>query len=347
MHRLDLAAPGPSPPASSRSGPGGREPDGSDPVAGGVIRTVGLTKTYPGNDSPAVDHLDLHVASGEIFGLLGPNGAGKTTTAGMLTTRVVPSAGRAFVGGIDVVAQPSLAKQLMGIVSQQNTLDRALTVRENLYFHGLLYGVPARESRATADRLLAQFQLASWADRSVYALSGGMAQRLMVARAIFHRPAVLFLDEPTAGLDPQSRLVLWTILRELNTAGQTILLTTHYMEEADQLCGRVAIMDHGKILALDTPAALKQGLDVDTLVTVQVRGDLDRLDAALGAELAGLTGTRRVDGGLELKVKGTERLLPRVLAAAERAGADVVALSVAEPSLETVFISLTGRELRD
>ncbi len=347
MHRLDLAAPGPSPPAPSRSGAGGSEPAGSDPVAGGVIRTVGLTKTYPGNNSPAVDHLDLHVARGEIFGLLGPNGAGKTTTAGMLTTRVVPSSGNAFVGGIDVVAQPSLAKQLMGIVSQQNTLDRALTVRENLYFHGLLYGVPARESRATADRLLAQFQLASWADRSVYALSGGMAQRLMVARAIFHRPAVLFLDEPTAGLDPQSRLVLWTILRELNTAGQTILLTTHYMEEADQLCGRVAIMDHGKILALDTPAALKQGLDVDTLVTVQVRGDLDRLDAALGAELAGLTGTRRVDGGLELKVKGAERLLPRVLAAAESSGADVVDLSVAEPSLETVFISLTGRELRD
>ncbi len=347
MHRLDLAAPGPSPPAPSRSGAGGSEPAGSDPVACGVIRTVGLTKTYPGNDSPAVDHLDLHVARGEIFGLLGPNGAGKTTTAGMLTTRVVPSSGNAFVGGIDVVAQPSLAKQLMGIVSQQNTLDRALTVRENLYFHGLLYGVPARESRATADRLLAQFQLASWADRSVYALSGGMAQRLMVARAIFHRPAVLFLDEPTAGLDPQSRLVLWTILRELNTAGQTILLTTHYMEEADQLCGRVAIMDHGKILALDTPAALKQGLDVDTLVTVQVRGDLDRLDAALGAELAGLTGTRRVDGGLELKVKGAERLLPRVLAAAESSGADVVDLSVAEPSLETVFISLTGRELRD
>ncbi len=347
MHPPDLAAPGASPPARIGSGPGGSELAGSDPVAGGVISTVGLTKTYPGNDSPAVDHLDLHVASGEIFGLLGPNGAGKTTTAGMLTTRVVPSSGSAFVGGIDVVAQPSLAKQLMGIVSQQNTLDRALTVRENLYFHGLLYGVSARESRATADRLLEQFQLASWADRSVYALSGGMAQRLMVARAIFHRPAVLFLDEPTAGLDPQSRLVLWTILRELNTEGQTILLTTHYMEEADQLCGRVAIMDHGKILALDTPAALKQGLDADTLVTVQARGDLDRLDAALGTELAGLTGTRRVDGGLELKVKGTERLLPQVLAAAERAGADVVDLSVAEPSLETVFISLTGRELRD
>jgi len=324
-----------------------RSVDRAEESTDAVIRTVGLTKTYPGNDAPAVDHLDLAVGNGEIFGLLGPNGAGKTTTAGMLTTRVVPSSGTAYVGGIDVVAQPSLAKQLMGIVSQQNTLDRALTVRENLYFHGLLFGVGAREARETADHLLEQFQLASWADRSVYALSGGMAQRLMVARAIFHRPAVLFLDEPTAGLDPQSRLVLWTILRELNAEGQTILLTTHYMEEADQLCGRVAIMDHGRILALDTPAALKQGLDADTLVTVQARGDLDAFESVLASEILGLTGTRRIETGIELKVKGSDRLLPRVLAAAEAAGADVVDLSVAEPSLETVFISLTGRELRD
>jgi ABC-2 type transport system ATP-binding protein len=325
------------------------QPDPASPAAsaGPPIRTVGLTKTYPGNDAPAVDHLDLAVESGEIFGLLGPNGAGKTTTAGMLTTRVVPSSGTAYVGGIDVVAHPSLAKQLMGIVSQQNTLDRALTVRENLYFHGLLFGVGTRAARATADRLLEQFQLASWADRSVYALSGGMAQRLMVARAIFHRPAVLFLDEPTAGLDPQSRLVLWTILRELNAEGQTILLTTHYMEEADQLCGRVAIMDHGRVLALDTPAALKQGLDADTLVTVQAHGDLDAFESVLAGEIVGLTGTRRIETGIELKVKGADRLLPRVLAAADAAGAAVVDLSVAEPSLETVFISLTGRELRD
>ena len=191
----------------------------------------------------------------------------------MLTTRVIPTSGRAFVGGIDVVAHPALAKQIIGIVSQQNTLDRQLNVWENLYFHGRLFGIPARESRRTATALLAQFQLEKWAEASVYALSGGMAQRLMVARAIFHRPAVLFLDEPTAGLDPQSRLALWDTLRELNAEGQTILLTTHYMEEADQLCGRVAIMDRGKILALDTPAALKQQVDADTIVTVTAGGD--------------------------------------------------------------------------
>ncbi len=312
-----------------------------------VIRTEGLTKVYPGSAFTAVDGLDLEVAEGEIFGLLGPNGAGKTTTAGMLTTRVVPTSGRAFVAGIDVIRQPATAKQILGIVSQQNTLDRQLTVWENLYFHGRLFGMPARESRREADRLLEQFQLRQWASASVYALSGGMAQRLMVARAIFHRPAVLFLDEPTAGLDPQGRLALWEILRELNNEGQTILLTTHYMEEADQLCGRVAIMDGGKLLALDTPAALKSQVDADTIVTVTATGDRGALARELTARIPGITGTRPIEGGVELHVKGTDRLLPAVVSGAEDAGFPVLDISVAEPTLETVFISLTGNELRD
>src|ERR1700733_8753787 len=243
----------------------------SAPIApSAVIRTAGLTKVYADADFAAVDGLDLEIRSGEIFGLLGPNGAGKTTTAGMLTTRVIPTAGSAAVGAVDVIAHPALAKQLVGVVSQTNTLDRQLNVWENLYFHGRLFGIGAAESRQTADELLEKFQLSKWAKASVYALSGGMAQRLMVARSIFHKPAVLFMDEPTAGLDPQSRLVLWDILRELNAEGQTIVLTTHYMEEADQLCGRVAIMDHGKILALDTPSGLKQHLGADTVVTVKL-----------------------------------------------------------------------------
>ena len=174
-------------------------PDGH---ADGVIHTEDLTKVYPGTDFAAVDRLNLDVRAGEIFGLLGPNGAGKTTTAGMLTTRVVPTSGRALLAGVDVAAHPALAKQLSGIVSQQNTLDRQLTVWENLYFHGRLFGMGAKASRRIANELLEQFQLTKWAKASVYALSGGMAQRLMVARAIFHRPSVLFLDEPTAGLDP-------------------------------------------------------------------------------------------------------------------------------------------------
>ncbi len=333
----------PAHPATAGDGPATRTGyDGRE-----VIRTVELTKVYAGTDFAAVDRLDLSVHGGEIFGLLGPNGAGKTTTAGMLTTRVVPTSGSAYVGGIDVVAHPALAKQLLGTVSQTNTLDRQLTVWENLYYHGRLFGISAARSRATADELLEQFQLSRWARASVFALSGGMAQRLMVARAIFHRPAVLFLDEPTAGLDPQGRLALWELVGQLNREGQTILLTTHYMEEADHLCDRVAIMDHGKILALDTPAALKQSVGADTIVTVRADGDQSALAERLDGALEEVTRTRVVDGGVELHVRGAERLVPRVVNAAESGGFEVADLSVAEPSLETVFINLTGKALRD
>ncbi|HSZ38572.1 MAG TPA: ATP-binding cassette domain-containing protein [Trebonia sp.] len=313
----------------------------------GIIHTEDLSKVYPGTDFVAVDKLNLDVQAGEIFGLLGPNGAGKTTTAGMLTTRVVPTSGRAFLAGVDVAAHPALAKQLSGIVSQQNTLDRQLTVWENLYFHGRLFGMGAKASRQIADDLLARFQLSRWAKASVYALSGGMAQRLMVARAIFHRPSVLFLDEPTAGLDPQSRLALWDLLGELHRDGQTILLTTHYMEEADQLCDRVAIMDHGRVLALDTPAALKRSIGADTIVTVRTTGDPERLGELLTAEVAGVARTRASDDRLELHVQGGDRLVPRIVLAAEQGGFDLLDVSIAEPSLETVFINLTGRELRE
>jgi len=312
-----------------------------------AIRTVELTKTYPGTDFRAVDELNLTVRPGEIFGLLGPNGAGKTTTAGMLTTRVIPSSGEAFVGGVDVVKHPSVAKQLMGIVSQQNTLDRQLTCWENLFFHGRLFGMSSKESRAIADDLLEKFHLSKWGKASVYALSGGMAQRLMVARSIFHRPAVLFLDEPTAGLDPQSRLALWEILTELNGEGQTIMLTTHYMEEADQLCNRVAIMDHGRILALDTPRALKQSIGADTIVSVRTTGDGDAFASLLAEELEGLRRTRVADGLVIADVQGQSQLLPKIIRIAEAHGLEVQDLSIAEPTLETVFINMTGKDLRD
>ena len=312
-----------------------------------AIRTHGLTKVYAGTDFKAVDALELTVHPGEIFGLLGPNGAGKTTTAGMLTTRVIPTEGEAFVGGVDVVRHPTVAKQLLGVVSQQNTLDRQLNVWENLYFHGRLFGMPARDSRRIADDLLEKFKLTKFSKASVYALSGGMAQRLMVARSIFHRPAVLFLDEPTAGLDPQSRLSLWELMHELNAEGQTILLTTHYMEEADQLCNRVAIMDHGKILALDTPGQLKRTVGADTIVTVRADGDVETLQAALEQDLEGVTATRIVDGAVAANVDGTTQLLPRIIRIATDHGLGVTDLSVSEPSLETVFINLTGKDLRD
>jgi ABC-2 type transport system ATP-binding protein len=315
--------------------------------ADAVIRTVDLTKIYPG-DIKAVDQLNLTVYRGEIFGLLGPNGAGKTTTAGMLTNRVVPTEGRAYVGGVDVWKHPAKAKQLIGVVPQTNTLDRSLTVWENLYFHGRFFGMSARQSRHEADFLLERFKLTERAKVDVMALSGGMAQRLMVARAVMHRPSVLFLDEPTAGLDPQSRIALWEILDELHTDGQTILLTTHYMEEADLLCKRLAIIDHGVVLALDTPAKLKHSTGVDTMVTVTATADvLEQLAQVLEAEIEGATSAQVLDGTVRLGVKGAKGVLPAVVQVAERNGIDVSDLSISEPTLETVFIDLTGKDLRE
>ncbi|HEX4821386.1 MAG TPA: ATP-binding cassette domain-containing protein [Acidimicrobiales bacterium] len=317
-----------------------------------IIRTTALTKIYAASNGqrapvPAVDHLDLEVRQGEIFGLLGPNGAGKTTTIGMLTTRVIPTSGEAWVGGIDVVAEPARAKQLIGVVTQTNTLDRSLNVYENLYFHGRYFGMSAKDARAESVALLERFHLADRAEADVVALSGGMAQRLMVARAIMHRPAVLFLDEPTAGLDPQSRLSLWEAVHDLNASGQTVLLTTHYMEEADQLCQRLAIMDHGHILALDTPGALKRSVDADTIVTVHAGDRTDELADVLG-RVDGVVSAETAAGAVQVNLRGTSRgLLPRIITAADAAGIDVEDLSVAEPTLETVFISLTGKELRD
>ena len=311
-----------------------------------VVRTEALTKVYPGGVK-AVDGLNLSLYRGEIFGLLGPNGAGKTTIVGMLATMVIPTSGQAWVGGVDVRAHPALTKQNIGLVSQNNTLDRALTVWENLYFHGLLFGMSTKEARAQADRRLAQFRLAEWGAVPVLALSGGMAQRLMVARSIVHQPAILFLDEPTAGLDPQSRLALWEILGELHEAGETILLTTHYMEEADHLCDRVAIMDHGQILALDTPAELKRTVGADTIVTVYSEGDLEGLERLLASDVPAVTHTQARDGHIELHLRGSDGVLPEVVNVAEKGGYKVTDLSIAEPTLETVFITLTGKDLRE
>ncbi|MGZ4115360.1 MAG: ATP-binding cassette domain-containing protein, partial [Actinomycetota bacterium] len=250
------------------------------------------------------------------------------------------------VGGVDVVAEPALAKQAIGVVAQTSTLDRSLTVWDNLYYHGRYFGMSSDDARSSADELLERFRLSDRADASVYALSGGMAQRLMVARAIMHRPHILFMDEPTAGLDPQSRLALWDIVHELHADGQTVLLTTHYMEEADRLCDRVAIMDHGHILALDTPAVLKSSIDAETVVRVVTDGDAAALAGALRS-MPGATDASVSDGAVSLQVKGITGVVPKVVDAAEAAGFRVTELSSAEPTLETVFIRLTGKDLRE
>jgi ABC-2 type transport system ATP-binding protein len=295
----------------------------------------------------AVDQLDLSVRAGEIFGLLGPNGAGKSTTIGMLTTRVIPTSGQASVGGVDVIQRPAIAKQVIGVVPQTNTLDRAMTVFENLEFHGRYFGMAKADARRVAQTLLERVRLADRANAPVMALSGGMAQRLMVARAIMHRPQVLFLDEPTAGLDPQSRLALWDILREFHGEGQTILITTHHMEEADQLCDRVAIMDHGRILALDTPRELKRNLGASSVVRIAATGDLELLGKRIHELVPDARPAGVIGGYLRMTVANATGLLQRVLAAAEAEGVTVTDVSVSEPSLETVFINLTGKDLRE
>jgi ABC-2 type transport system ATP-binding protein len=311
-----------------------------------VVRTSQLCKTYPGDIRAVVD-LDMEIRAGEIYGFLGPNGAGKSTTIGMLTTRVTPTSGSAEVGGVDIIRNPALAKQVIGVVPQTNTLDRAMTVAENLYFHGRYFGMSGKEAKALTDEMLVKVRLSDRADASVMALSGGMAQRLMVARAIMHRPQILFLDEPTAGLDPQSRIALWEIVDELRGEGETILLTTHYLDEADQLCDRVAIMDHGRILALDTPERLKQSTGAGSIVKITTATkDPEALGRHLVDTVEGATDFKVVDGAVLLAATGTG-LLPRILNAAEQIDVNVSDLSVSEPTLETVFINLTGKDLRE
>jgi ABC-2 type transport system ATP-binding protein len=322
------------------------EPPRAAPPA--AIRTVDLRKTYrSGHRSvEAVAGIDVAVAPGEFFGLLGPNGAGKSTTIGMLTTLVLPTGGEAYVAGLDVVRHPVAVKRRIGVVSQTNTLDRMLTVAENLEFRARFFGVAAREARRRADELLAMFGLAERAKAMPLELSGGQARRLMIARALVHRPEVLFLDEPTTGLDPQTRVNLWDVLRGLHADGQTILLTTHYLEEADELCERVAIIDHGRLLACDTVAGLKLGAGADTVVTVtyddHVPADLDGIRTRPGVSKVEVDGSQ-----LRVFTRDSDGILAALIAAASRDGLSVRDASQLEPSLETVFLTLTGREYRE
>ncbi|BCV21697.1 ABC transporter ATP-binding protein [Moorella sp. Hama-1] len=220
-----------------------------------MIAIQGLSKHY--GNIVAVAGLNLQIKSGEIFGLLGPNGAGKTTTVRMLTMLTRPSSGRALINGCDVTRDLSKVKQAIGVVPQQMNLDQELTARENLELHGRLHKMPAKERQARIKELLTYVELEERADDLVSKFSGGMKRRLMIARALMHRPRVLFLDEPTVGLDPQTRRKIWDLIRRMNTEGMTVLLTTHYIEEAELLCHRVGIMDRGQLIALGTPGELK------------------------------------------------------------------------------------------
>jgi len=307
-----------------------------------VIEARGLARTFAekGRVIEAVRGVDLTVHQGEIFGFLGPNGAGKSTTINMLCTLLSPSGGSARVAGHDVLAEPHQVRQHIGLVFQDPSLDERLTARENMVFHAMLYGVPRTERDRRIPELLEMVSLTPRADSLVRTFSGGMKRRLEIARGLLHRPVLLFLDEPTLGLDPQTRRLIWDyVLRLKADHGLSIFLTTHYMEEAEH-CDRIAVMDEGRIIALDTPAALKAGVGLDRVQLGTLEPD------ALLAHLSRRHGlhAEATGNGISLQVKDGAAFLPRLLADLPVA---VERVEVHRPTLEDVFLSLTGKTIRD
>ncbi len=337
-------------------------------AAGGfVARADAKGSKQPKTQIPALDGLSLEVLPGEIFGLLGPNGAGKSTTVGVLTTRVRPTSGQAWVGDHDVWKEAAEVKHLIGVVPQRPNLDFSLTAREILVFHGAYFGIGSRQRNERADVLLEKFKLTERGHQMVRGFSGGMMQRLSIARAMMHDPQVLFLDEPSAGLDPQTRILLWEIIREYHQAGKTILLTTHYMEEADSLCQRLAIVDHGHMIAVGTPAELKASIPGGYLLRLRFGKQTPELLQKLQS-LAGVREVRSVDTAAKGALVNTLEssvgsavghtsvdvyadrggsLIPEIASLAISVGAELSDVHISEPSLENLFLHHTGRSLRD
>ena len=320
-----------------------------------AIEVRDLVKRYPKSKANAVDGVTFEVRRGEIFGLLGPNGAGKTTTIGVLTTNVIPTSGSGAIMGVDVTHDPIDVKQRIAVVPQQSNLDRSLKVREILTFHAAYHSVGRKEREARADQLLGELGLGERKNEKVNRYSGGMAQRLMIARALMHSPDVLFLDEPTNNLDPQSRLFLWDRIRELNQQGLTILLTTHDMEEADKLCARIAIMDLGKILVNNTSSELKKmipggnalELRVSTANAAQLEQSLERLPGVSKVEQVAKQPDDEPDIVIfRLYAESAAALVGAAAQAVLASGGEVRDLHLKQASLEEVFIYLTGRHLR-
>jgi ABC-2 type transport system ATP-binding protein len=325
---------------------------GAERLAGSAVQVTDLVKRYPGRPVNAVDGISFAVRRAEVFGLLGPNGAGKTTTIGVLTTRVLPTSGTVRVAGVDVAADPVTARSRLSVVPQRSNLDRALTARQNLVFHAAYHGIGRAERNRRADALLEQLGLGGRGGDKVDDYSGGMAQRLLIARALMHAPQVVFLDEPSTGLDPQARLFVWDRVRELRDSGVTVVITTHDMDEAAALSDRVGIMDHGRLLALDTPAALTRSLPGSATLDIDVErapGDTDEAVLAALGQLAERVEQVADGAGLRARLYLSGDAAALVGPVSEALGARHARLTgvrIGEPSLEDVFLSLTGRELR-
>lgn len=313
-----------------------------------AIEVKSLTKYYgrPGAGVLAVDHVNFEVHQGEVFGFLGPNGAGKTTTISMLSCLLAPTGGTATVAGYDVVKAPQQVKRRIGLVPQELALYPTLSARDNLNFYGRIYGMRGRTLRRRVDETLEMVGLAERAGGAVETFSGGMKRRLNIAAGLLHRPEVLFLDEPTVGVDPQSRNAIFEHVERLNAAGMTILYTTHYMEEAERLCHRVAVIDQGRIIALDTPRKLIADLGGGIIHLGVANGMAEGLLEQIRA-LPEVRAVTRLDGKVKVEATRAQEALVSLLALFNRTDTDVTALEVLEPNLETVFLQLTGKRLRD
>ncbi len=308
-----------------------------------AIETKDLVKRF--EDVEAVKGISLDIEEGELFGLLGPNGAGKTTTISMLCTIQRPSGGSARIYGHDVVKESDTVRRLIGIVFQDPSLDDNLTGQENLDFHARLYKVPRSQIAQRIKEVLALVELSDKADVIVKKYSGGMKRRLEIARGLLHHPKVLFLDEPTLGLDPQTRRHIWDYVEKLNKEKHiTMILTTHYMDEADKLCDRIAIIDHGQVVALDTPESLKRDVGGDVVI-MTVPSDTDQLKLEL-ERLPFVKSAQSVDGTLRLSVENGETAIPIFMDVARQEGIAVPSIALHEPTLEDIFIKYTGREIR-
>jgi ABC-2 type transport system ATP-binding protein len=317
-------------------------------TGGSAVVTDGLTKKF--GSFTAVNHVSLSVNDGEIFGFLGPNGAGKTTTILMLVTLITPSEGTAHVAGYDVVHQPGKVRETIGYVSQDIAVDEYLTGRENLLVEGHLHHLKGKALNERIDEVLRTVDMSEWADKLVANYSGGMRRRLDIAGGLVHRPQILFLDEPTLGLDPQTRSAIWEYIRRLRSQkGLTIFLTTHYLDEADALCDRVAIIDQGEIGALDSPENLKRSLGKD-LIEVVVRSAPPELISRFCEGLRGLPTVvqlQQQDTKLIVSVTNPEHTIPEIFRLASGLGVGIDSISSKRPSLDDVFLALTGKGLRE
>lgn len=313
-----------------------------------IVQVEKLVKVYE-PDIRAVDGISFHLERGEIFGFLGPNGAGKSTTIKVLTTLLRPTSGKAIVDGIDVTRDPAAVRRMIGYAPQDVGVDDDLTGRENLRLQCRFYHLPSGEIESRVDELLKKVDIEEAADRPARTYSGGMRKRLDLATALIHKPKLLFLDEPTTGLDPQNRRAVWDYIESLNAAGTTIFLTTQYMEEADRLADRLSIIDHGRIVAEGTPPALKAEIGADVVeLALKENGNPDVRSRAkeLLAAIPGVREVRDYEDALAVYAQGGSTLVPHIVRALDGAGTEIARLSLSGPSLDDVFLKHTGHKMR-